>query len=129
MVGFSVLRQETIEAKYFCIYCTLLLNIPMQLTKCGHHICKSCLEKQKSEFVFLFDSNFEIIRVFLYFRNAIVCWKCNEKMDRKDVRPDRAFENELQMLLVFCTFCHWNGMLKFYSVNRVFLLFFSKKFL
>jgi hypothetical protein len=35
--------RQMIKAKFFCIFCKLLLKIPMQ-TGCGHLICQSCIE-------------------------------------------------------------------------------------
>jgi len=34
----------SLDAKYVCIYCRLVLNMPRQLP-CGHRICKLCVDK------------------------------------------------------------------------------------
>jgi hypothetical protein len=45
--GYIVRNTNDISERYNCEFCTFILREPIQLTECGHRLCKSCIEIQK----------------------------------------------------------------------------------
>ena len=80
--------------EFKCPLCLSLMNEP-QLTTCGHHFCKSCIEP------------------LLKRQPGSECPVCNE--NRFDSMTDKAFERKIKALKVFCPEredgCEWTGEL------------------
>lgn len=42
--GFVVDDLEHINSRYKCIFCSLIIKDPIQLSECGHRSCRECFE-------------------------------------------------------------------------------------
>lgn len=45
-VGFDARNLDVIHGKYLCQFCGYILRDPVQLSYCGHRLCKSCAYNQ-----------------------------------------------------------------------------------
>lgn len=43
--GYDVFPIETLDKRYECQICLLILRDPVQLSECGHRFCKQCLDE------------------------------------------------------------------------------------
>jgi hypothetical protein len=46
MVGIDARNKNTLDPKYTCHKCLLILQDPVQLSTCGHRQCQSCFNAQ-----------------------------------------------------------------------------------
>lgn len=47
--GFEVDRLAEFHSRYHCIFCSLIINNPIQLTECGHRSCLDCFKTRADE--------------------------------------------------------------------------------
>ena len=49
--GYSIYDIENADPKWKCIFCSLIMKEPIQLTECGHRCCKGCFESRAADAV------------------------------------------------------------------------------
>ena len=47
--GYPVYNLDNINERWKCVYCSLLIKEPIQLTECDHRCCKGCYESRVVE--------------------------------------------------------------------------------
>ena len=47
--GYDVELLNTVDRKYECQICLLILRDPVQLSECGHRFCKPCMNNHTEE--------------------------------------------------------------------------------
>ncbi|CAF4319557.1 unnamed protein product, partial [Rotaria sordida] len=47
MVGVNARNKHIFDTKYICPVCLLILRDPVQLKKCGHRQCETCLNAKQ----------------------------------------------------------------------------------
>ncbi|XP_064653213.1 TNF receptor-associated factor 4-like [Lineus longissimus] len=91
----EVIFNTPLEKKYECPICCQVLRYPVQFEECGHRCCSSCLP--------------ELLRV------APRCPIDQMHVDREKIYVDKAFQKEVDNLLVKCSYhargCSWTGNL------------------
>ncbi|XP_020607916.1 TNF receptor-associated factor 4-like [Orbicella faveolata] len=90
------LDKKTIDDKYFCSSCELLLREAMQ-TSCGHFYCQSCLAN-------LIQDQVTVV---------MICLKDGKSLRPNEVFADKFMRREILAIVVHCTFkddgCIWKG--------------------
>ncbi|UJR08348.1 hypothetical protein I4U23_012619 [Adineta vaga] len=106
--GFNVSDIGTFPPKYKCSFCTLIIQEPLQLTECGHRVCRKCYE----------------VRAITEDNGRVKCpdQDCSDFADKDQIMPDKAFRRELDNLQVTCLYkenniCLWCGLLKDYQAH------------
>ncbi|CAF3778917.1 unnamed protein product [Rotaria sp. Silwood1] len=97
MPGFDARNKRVLDTKFICSVCSFILKDPMQLTCCGHRICQACLQRQHEM--------------------KMKCLQCSTEIFLRQVMIDRGFRNDMQLLLIECSFCNWIGFLKDYQTH------------
>ncbi|CAF1931031.1 unnamed protein product [Rotaria magnacalcarata] len=104
--GFDVDDIENKNSRFKCIFCSLLIQEPIQLIECGHRSCRGCFEARAAVAP---DEN-------------VTCPydDCNVKTNISQIMPDKAFKKELDILKVACIHrrdnrCNWEGLLNDYQ--------------
>ncbi|CAF3444999.1 unnamed protein product [Rotaria socialis] len=104
--GFDVDDIENKNSRFKCIFCSLLIQEPIQLVECGHRSCRGCFEARAAVAP---DEN-------------VTCPydDCNIKTNKSQIMPDKAFKKELDILKVACVHrrdkqCNWEGLLNDYQ--------------
>ncbi|XP_048776587.1 TNF receptor-associated factor 4-like [Ostrea edulis] len=88
---------QPLDSSYECLVCSLVLRRPVIFEKCGHRCCASCLST--------------------VMRGGGKCPIDQQPIDRdRDVIPDQAFQREIDLLQLKCSFvhkgCSWYGQMK-----------------
>ncbi|CAF4984023.1 unnamed protein product [Rotaria sp. Silwood1] len=65
MIGIDAKNKHSLDTKYICSVCSLILRDPVQLSECGHRQCQSC-----------FDAQHEI---------TIKCRQCQSETSRSEI--------------------------------------------
>ncbi|CAF2767716.1 unnamed protein product [Rotaria sp. Silwood2] len=65
MVGIDARNKHSLDTKYICPVCSLILQDPVQLTKCGHRQCHTCVNVEHG--------------------TTIKCWQCQAETLRSDI--------------------------------------------
>ncbi|CAF3377481.1 unnamed protein product [Rotaria socialis] len=94
--GIKAANLDQINKKFICVYCEHILQSPTQLLCCGILLCKHCLTKGLSS------------------RKPFLCPYCHEEHETKEASPDRGLARELNMVILTCYLCSWNGSYKDY---------------
>ncbi|XP_070569759.1 TNF receptor-associated factor 2-like [Ptychodera flava] len=103
MAGFSLDLLKTVEEKYICQHCQLILRDAVQ-TSCGHRYCKECFQG------LIRDDDNEC--------SACINEGCLDSlMNAEQMFPDRAISRELNEKTVRCINdgCDWTGLFKLYQ--------------
>ncbi|CAF0771168.1 unnamed protein product [Adineta ricciae] len=95
MVGYDTKNKDTLDPRYLCPACLLVLHEPLQLSTCGHRQCQSCIDIQKND--------------------TINCPKCGVQATKRQLMIDRGFKTEMQSLPIECILCSWSGQLRDYQ--------------
>ena len=95
--GFDAVFVVELSERLICPICQLALKAP-QLTKCGHHFCKTCLYECLSR------------------RGVHYCPTCRRKLKRSEIFPNNALKREILDLNIKCDQlkkgCQWMGELR-----------------
>ncbi|CAF3884095.1 unnamed protein product [Rotaria sp. Silwood2] len=104
--GYEVDDIEKFNSRFKCIFCSFIINDPIQLTECGHRCCRGCFD----------------VRVAAVTDENVTCpmGDCHETTNKNQIMPDRAFKRELDIISVACLYkkdkqCNWTGQLKAYQ--------------
>ncbi|CAF4794600.1 unnamed protein product, partial [Rotaria sp. Silwood2] len=73
----------------------LILRDRVQLSKCGHRQCQTCLNAEQE--------------------TTIKCRQCHSETSLTDIVVDRGFKNDMKSLDIDCSFCQWTGILNNYQ--------------
>ncbi|CAF3596871.1 unnamed protein product [Rotaria sordida] len=95
MVGIGARNKNTLDMKFICPVCSLILRDPIQLTQYGHRYCRTCLNAGQE--------------------TTIKCRRCQADTAQSEIRIDRGFKNDMKSLPIDCYFCHWTGILNNYQ--------------
>ncbi|CAF1676805.1 unnamed protein product, partial [Adineta ricciae] len=95
MVGYDTKNKVTLDPRYICPACLLVLDEPLQFNICGHRQCQSCTDIRKTE--------------------TIKCSKCGAHAAKQQLMIDRGFKTEMQSLPIECILCSWSGLLRDYQ--------------
>ncbi|CAF5008879.1 unnamed protein product [Rotaria sp. Silwood1] len=95
MIGIDAKNKHSLDTKYICSVCSLILRDPVQLSECGHRQCQSC-----------FDAQHEI---------TIKCRQCQSETSRSEILLDRGFKNDMKSIPIECSSCQWTGILNNYQ--------------
>ncbi|CAF3756383.1 unnamed protein product [Rotaria sp. Silwood1] len=98
MIGIDAKNKHSLDTKYICSVCSLILRDPVQLSECGHRQCQSC-----------FDAQHEI---------TIKCRQCQSETSRSEILLDRGFKNDMKSIPIECSSCQWTGILNNYQIIR-----------
>ncbi|UJR22220.1 hypothetical protein I4U23_025284 [Adineta vaga] len=112
MVGFDTRTINTFDTQFICQKCVLILHDPVQLTECGHRLCKSCVDIQEQ---YIFFDHIILLAFILLFRTMITCPVCHTQTPTHLIRLDRGFKREMESLSIECFLCPWTGILKNYQ--------------
>ncbi|CAF4635321.1 unnamed protein product, partial [Rotaria sp. Silwood2] len=91
MVGIDARNKYILDTKYICPVCSLILRDPVQLSKCGHRQCQTCLNAEQE--------------------TTIKCRQCHSETSLTDIVVDRGFKNDMKSLDIDCSFCQWTETL------------------
>ena len=47
--GYRVANIDQFDRRLRCLFCSLLMNDPIQLTECGHRACRACFDFQADQ--------------------------------------------------------------------------------
>ncbi|CAF1588594.1 unnamed protein product [Rotaria magnacalcarata] len=89
--GIKAANLDQINKKFICAYCEHILQSPWQLLCSGVLLCEYCLRKGLSS------------------RKPFLCPYCHEEHETKEASPDRGIARELNMVIIVCYLCSWNG--------------------
>ncbi|CAF1107657.1 unnamed protein product [Adineta steineri] len=93
MAGFDCRNKNTMNEKYLCRSCNLLLRDPVQLL-CGHRFCQACIDSQQM---------------------ILDCILCHEKTNKNEMFSDRGVVKDMTKLNIWCFYCQWTGEFKNYE--------------
>ncbi|CAF3147684.1 unnamed protein product [Rotaria socialis] len=92
-------NKNILDSKFICARCSFILSEPVQLKRCGHRICQSCLDTLN--------------------QNTVKCPQCQIETPQNQIMSDRDFKNNMQCLPIICSLCNWNGILIDYQEHLV----------
>ncbi|CAF1004075.1 unnamed protein product [Rotaria sordida] len=95
MVGIDSRNKHILDAKYICPVCSLILRDPIQLSKCGHRQCQTCLNVKQE--------------------TIIKCRQCQQETLRIEEHLDQSHSN------FKCEYCgeRFNSVIKF-NLHKIF---------
>jgi len=105
--GYPVHNIGTYEKRWICLWCSNMIKEPIQLTECGHRMCRGCFESRAATM----DA-----------QETRPCPDpmCDKPFQKDQFMMDRAFKREIDVLIVACLHktgqaCSWVGPLKKYQ--------------
>ncbi|CAF1490225.1 unnamed protein product, partial [Didymodactylos carnosus] len=100
--GYYIANRDTVDVKYICPLCRLLIREPVQILSCGDRTCQNCLNSNIGQTEFR-------------------CPSCKKVATKSDVIIDRGFKRDIEQLTVICyrkiQGCQWSGRLKDYQTH------------